>query len=322
MRRITDLGGRVIFWGRWRVEGILAVSRAIGDRHLKPYVTPEPEVCEWALTDRDCFLVLATDGIWCVFGRGVVRVGWCVVIVGMDTRLHTHTPNQKHTRRDVLSNEAVAQLVTNASHDPKWAARRLCEEAFLHGSLDNMAVVVVDLREHAANHFHHYYIHTESHRATATVTTTAAGGGVVPVEALAAAAASVPAEEEVEEEGEGVFFDSRDGEEGDGPGVALSAAERRFRRNVTVCVRSRSSAGGGGGEAEQERVLLTPASSSSSPGPSHLVSPSKRGGGLAGLLKHRRSSKQHQHQQQSPIGGLGGGGKQGGSQGPSPKKSS
>ena len=26
-KRITDLGGRVIFWGRWRVEGILAVSR-------------------------------------------------------------------------------------------------------------------------------------------------------------------------------------------------------------------------------------------------------------------------------------------------------
>lgn len=41
----------------------MAVSRAIGDRHLKPYVTPEPEVCEWGLTDKDCFLVLMTDGI-------------------------------------------------------------------------------------------------------------------------------------------------------------------------------------------------------------------------------------------------------------------
>lgn len=26
-RRITDLGGRVIHFGRWRVEGVLAVSR-------------------------------------------------------------------------------------------------------------------------------------------------------------------------------------------------------------------------------------------------------------------------------------------------------
>jgi hypothetical protein len=26
-RRIKQLGGRVIFWGIWRVEGVLAVSR-------------------------------------------------------------------------------------------------------------------------------------------------------------------------------------------------------------------------------------------------------------------------------------------------------
>lgn len=25
MRRITDLGGKVIFWGRWRVEGAVCV---------------------------------------------------------------------------------------------------------------------------------------------------------------------------------------------------------------------------------------------------------------------------------------------------------
>ena len=29
-KRINDLGGRVIHWGRWRVEGVLAVSRSIG----------------------------------------------------------------------------------------------------------------------------------------------------------------------------------------------------------------------------------------------------------------------------------------------------
>jgi hypothetical protein len=65
LQRITEMGGKVIFWGRWRVEGILAVSRAIGDMHLKPYVTPEPEVTEWEVAEDDLFLILASDGTYC-----------------------------------------------------------------------------------------------------------------------------------------------------------------------------------------------------------------------------------------------------------------
>jgi serine/threonine protein phosphatase PrpC len=48
-KRINELGGRVIYWGRWRVEGVLAVSRSIGDAKLKPYVTAEPEIVEYDL---------------------------------------------------------------------------------------------------------------------------------------------------------------------------------------------------------------------------------------------------------------------------------
>ena len=44
-KRINDLGGKVIHWGRWRVEGVLAVSRSVGDARLKPYVTA---VCSWS----------------------------------------------------------------------------------------------------------------------------------------------------------------------------------------------------------------------------------------------------------------------------------
>ena len=90
-KRINDLGGRVIHWGRWRVEGVLAVSRSIGDARMKPYVTAEPETVvhnigeyrtslAWivfrsfhctilrlylASTDNDdMFLVVASDGVW------------------------------------------------------------------------------------------------------------------------------------------------------------------------------------------------------------------------------------------------------------------
>jgi len=43
------------------------VSRAIGDINLKPFVTCEPEIMAVEMSADDMFLVLATDGIWCVY---------------------------------------------------------------------------------------------------------------------------------------------------------------------------------------------------------------------------------------------------------------
>ncbi len=37
-------GGQVLFWNGHRVMGVLAMSRAIGDHGLRPYIIPEPEV--------------------------------------------------------------------------------------------------------------------------------------------------------------------------------------------------------------------------------------------------------------------------------------
>lgn len=79
----------MIYWGRWRVEGVLAVSRSIGDAKLKPYVTASPDIIEHEIGERsttinsyffdalhihqvfqiilgddDMFLVIASDGVW------------------------------------------------------------------------------------------------------------------------------------------------------------------------------------------------------------------------------------------------------------------
>ncbi|KAL9262438.1 putative protein phosphatase 2C 30, partial [Drosera capensis] len=63
--RIEDLGGYVdCHNGVWRVQGSLAVSRAIGDLNLKKWISSEPEVSQIQLTPDCEFLILASDGLW------------------------------------------------------------------------------------------------------------------------------------------------------------------------------------------------------------------------------------------------------------------
>ena len=53
----------MIYAGCWRVQGDLAVSRAFGDAHLKPYgVSSTPELSAISLTPRDAFLVPGARG--------------------------------------------------------------------------------------------------------------------------------------------------------------------------------------------------------------------------------------------------------------------
>ena len=125
VKRIQALGGAVFFHGVWRVQGVLAVSRAIGDRALKPYVSATPELRWWDCSPSDAALVLACDGLW-----------------------------------DVLSNEQVADVVLAAMHplpgreEAHEAAQRasaaLVRQAILSGSTDNVTAIVVDLRGAAA----------------------------------------------------------------------------------------------------------------------------------------------------------------------------
>eukprot|EP01083_Nonionella_stella_P050516 134361_1 len=116
-RRIEQAGGRVLFLGTWRVAGILAVARAIGDRHLKQWVIPDPDVLVQDITKEDDFIILATDGLW-----------------------------------DVLSNQQAANCFLSALKSSKGdlnrAAEALAKQAYNDGSLDNITVLVVDLSKY------------------------------------------------------------------------------------------------------------------------------------------------------------------------------
>ncbi|KAM0847293.1 hypothetical protein ACQ4PT_055112 [Festuca glaucescens] len=116
LARIEAAGGRVIFWEGARVLGVLAMSRAIGDGYLKPFVTAIPEVTVTERTDGDECLILASDGLW-----------------------------------DVVSNETACEVATACLRRgrDRWcadAAAMLTKLALTKNSSDNISVVVVDLR--------------------------------------------------------------------------------------------------------------------------------------------------------------------------------
>ena len=61
--RIRELGGCVT-GDTGRVNGLLAIPRAIGDYYMKPHVTDEPFTKQYTLSEEDKFLILGCDGVW------------------------------------------------------------------------------------------------------------------------------------------------------------------------------------------------------------------------------------------------------------------
>lgn len=115
LERIEQLGGYVISFGVARVMGVLAVSRALGDYSLKPFVTAEPRIVEGLLGRENDYAVIACDGVW-----------------------------------DVLTPDVVIAM-TRAVQDAQTAAENIKTTAIESGSTDNVTVIVLDLRTYVAS---------------------------------------------------------------------------------------------------------------------------------------------------------------------------
>ena len=66
LQRIERAGGRVTWEGIPRVNGNLALSRSLGDRSERPAVVATPDLFVLDVSQQDEFIVMATDGLWCV----------------------------------------------------------------------------------------------------------------------------------------------------------------------------------------------------------------------------------------------------------------
>jgi serine/threonine protein phosphatase PrpC len=55
-----------------RVQGVLAVTRAIGDIAYREYISSEPEISQIQITPQDQFLILSTDGLFKSYSKEYV----------------------------------------------------------------------------------------------------------------------------------------------------------------------------------------------------------------------------------------------------------
>ncbi|KAJ1948895.1 phosphatase 2C [Linderina macrospora] len=105
-QRIAESGGYVF---NGRVNGVLAVTRALGDSTLKPYVISNPFTSETVIGDTDDMLILACDGLW-----------------------------------DVCSDQEAVDLV-RSEMDPVKASQVLLDYALNNESMDNITTMVFRL---------------------------------------------------------------------------------------------------------------------------------------------------------------------------------
>ncbi|KAJ5939365.1 Protein phosphatase 2C [Penicillium verhagenii] len=106
-RRITNAGGLIL---NNRVNGVLAVTRALGDIYLKELVTGHPYTTETVIQpDADEFIILACDGLW-----------------------------------DVCSDQEAVDLIRNIQ-DAQRASKILVDHALARFSTDNLSCMVIRL---------------------------------------------------------------------------------------------------------------------------------------------------------------------------------
>ncbi|KAI8855014.1 phosphatase 2C-like domain-containing protein [Chytridium lagenaria] len=103
-QRVVGSGG---FMVNNRVNGVLAVTRALGDVTMKEWVIGAPYTVETVLEDHDTFLILACDGVW-----------------------------------DVCSDQEAVDFIGKMS-DPDKAAQELLAYSLQKCSTDNLSVIVV-----------------------------------------------------------------------------------------------------------------------------------------------------------------------------------
>ncbi|KAK9117322.1 hypothetical protein Sjap_016269 [Stephania japonica] len=167
-RRVEQMGGYVVErQGCWRVHGDLAISRSIGDAHLKRWVLAEPDTKVLNITPDMEFLILASDGLWDkVSNKEAVDITKNAVaplpmleISNTDKSKFdyksvwekTSPPSQSSTTSTGEQQKTLAHESNGVTQRPNFRLSTACEKlvkaAIRRGGSDDITVMVIDLMQ-------------------------------------------------------------------------------------------------------------------------------------------------------------------------------
>jgi protein phosphatase 2C len=138
---------------------MLAMSRAIGDSYLKPFVISDPEVRVVERNDgEDEFLILASDGLWDVVSN-VVACNVVRACLRSRAQLRGGEGDQSSPTSNLSPSQSSGEEETGPSDGAGYgsdsdgedkacadAAILLTKLALARHSADNVSVVIVNLR--------------------------------------------------------------------------------------------------------------------------------------------------------------------------------
>jgi len=126
---LLEVGGVI------RVDGKIAVTRALGDAVVAKSLGHSPDIFSFAIDDNMLsttkYIVLACDGIWDFLSYVLCFLSFFAI------------PFPSHNFR----NEEITALLTTEKplEDPECAAMELRGAAFSNNSDDNISVIIVDI---------------------------------------------------------------------------------------------------------------------------------------------------------------------------------
>lgn len=123
--RITKSGGAVVWFGNWRVNGLLSVSRSIGDYSLENIVIADPYMNQIPRSPDQDFIILATDGLWDVMKHQEA----CDFVRNFINENDEQIPQEKLAERKLIRRKEVAN--------------EMVEEAKRRKSTDNISVLLI-----------------------------------------------------------------------------------------------------------------------------------------------------------------------------------